>query len=220
MSKAQTALNLVNLFQAVTEALASNQESLNQADTYNHDHGSNMVQAFQLITQALQQKKDAAPAVQLSHASKALSRQKSGSAQLYAQGLARAAEVFKGQRQVTPENAMLLVQALLGAEQPPAPQAQQGGAGDLIGALLGALGQAQAPAAQSQGSEGFGMDDLLTAGMAFLNTKAQGGSNLEAAINAIVQSSAVGSSSAHRSQSGALVVSALLQAINAVSRKK
>ncbi len=166
---------------------------------------------------------------------------------MYAQGLAKAADKFKGQAQVTPENAMTLVQALLGIDQPPAAQSQaqsgagdllgallgaagqaqppaaqpqaQSGAGDLLGALLGAAGQAQAPAGQSQGSEGIGMDDLLTAGMAFLSTKAQGGSNLEAAINAIVQSSAVGSSSAHRSQSGALVVNALLQAISAVSKK-
>lgn len=220
MSKAQTALDLINLFQAVTNTLASNRQSLNQADTYNHDHGDNMVQAFQVITQALQQKKGAAPAAQLSHASKVLSQQKSGSAQLYAQCLAKAADKFKGQAQVTPENAMMLVQALLGADQPPAAQPQaQSGAGDLLGALLGAAGQAQAPAGQSQGSEGIGMDDLLTAGMAFLSTKAQGGSNLEAAINAIIQSSAVGSSSAHRSQSGALVVNALLQAISAVSKK-
>lgn len=240
MPKQPNALDLVNLFQMAANTLAANRQSLNQADTYNHDHGDNMVQAFQTITQAMQQKKGAAPAVQLSHASKVLSQQKSGSAQLYAQGLSKAADKFKGQPQVTPENAMMLVQALLGADQPPAqaqqggggdllsallggagqpqPSTQQGGTGDLLGALLGAAGQAQAPAA-GQGSDGIGLDDLLNAGMAFLNTKAQGGSNLEAAINALVQSSAVGSSSAHRSQSGALVVNALLQAISAMSRK-
>ncbi len=219
MPQQPNALDLVNLFQAVANTLATNRQSLNQADTYNHDHGDNMVQAFQLITQAMQQKKGAAPAAQLSHASKVLGQQKSGSAQLYAQGLAKAADKFKGQSQVTPDNAMMLVQALLGSDQPLPSQPQQSGAGDLLGALLGAATQAQAPAAQSQGSDGLGMDDLLNAGMAFLNTKAQGGSNLEAAINALVQGSAVGSSSAHRSQSGALVVNALLQAISAMSRK-
>jgi hypothetical protein len=241
MPNPSTALDLINLFQVVANTLASNRQNLNQADTYNHDHGDNMVQAFQTITQALQQKKGSAPAAQLSHASKVLSQQKSGSAQLYAQGLAKAADKFKGQPQVTPDNAMMLVQALLGADQPPAAQSQQsgaedllsallggtgqpsqtapqGGGADLLGALLGAAGQPQAPAA-SQGADGIGMDDLLNAGMAFLNTKAQGGSNLQAAINALVQSSAVGSSSAHRSQSGALVVNALLQAISAMSRK-
>ncbi len=241
MSKAQTALDLINLFQAVTQTLDSNRQSLNQADTYNHDHGDNMVQAFQTITQALQQKKGAAPAAQLSHASKVLAQQKSGSAKLYAQGLAKAADKFKGQSQVTPDNAMMLVQALLGADQPPAqtqqggagdllsallgaagqpqPAQQQSGAGDLLGALLGAATQTQAPAGQPQGSDGIGMDDLLNAGAAFLSTKARGGSNLEAAINALVQSSVIGGSAAHRSQSGALVVNALLQAISAMSRK-
>lgn len=240
MPKQPNALDLVNLFQVVTNTLATNRQSLNQADTYNHDHGDNMVQAFQTIAQAMQQKKGAAPAEQLSHASKVLSQQKSGSAQLYAQGLSKAADKFKGQSQVTPDNAMMLVQALLGADQPPAqaqqggagdilsallggsgqpqPSTQQGGTGDVLGALLGAMGQSQAPATR-QGSDGIGMDDLLNAGMAFLSTKAQGGSNLEAAINALVQSSAVGSSSAHRSQSGALVVNALLQAISAMSKK-
>ena len=250
MPKQQNALDLAGLFQAVASNLAQNQQSLNEADTYNHDHGTNMVNTFQTISKAMQQKRTAAPAAQLAHASRVLSKNQSGSARLYAEGLSKAATKFQGQRQVTPDNAMTLIQALMGAGQAPAAaagqaqqggtedllssllgamgqaqapaagQGQQGGADDLLGALLGAAGGAQAPAAGQQDQPGIDMGDVLNAGMAFMNTKAQGGSNLEAAINALVQGSAVGSSSAHRSQSGQLVVNTLLQAIGKMGRNR
>jgi hypothetical protein len=47
------AMNLATLFGGVTKALAENQASLNEADSYNHDHGDNMVQNFKVISKAL-----------------------------------------------------------------------------------------------------------------------------------------------------------------------
>jgi hypothetical protein len=64
----------------------------------------------------------------------------SGSAQVYSQGLAQAAQQFQGQSAVTPDNAMMLVQSLLGGGQQSAPQG-----GDLLGALLGGGQQQSAP---------------------------------------------------------------------------
>jgi hypothetical protein len=52
----QNNLDLAGIFQSVTQTLAENQHALNQADDYNGDHGSNMVQTFQTITSALQKK--------------------------------------------------------------------------------------------------------------------------------------------------------------------
>jgi len=51
---AQSNVDLANLFQAVTQSLVENQQALDQADTYNRDHGDNMVKTFQTITGALQ----------------------------------------------------------------------------------------------------------------------------------------------------------------------
>lgn len=257
-------LNLANLFKSVAGSLTAQKQTLNEADTYNHDHGDNMVQVFNVISQAMQAKKNATPADQLAYASQLLRQQTSGSAQVYAQGLSQASNEFKGQKQVTPNNAINLIQALLGGGQASTAQPQsgmgdllgsllgggntaqaqqpQGGVGDLLGSLLGGSNTAQAQQPQSgmgdllgsllgggntaqaqpqsqQGTPGLDAGDLLNAGMAFMNTKSQGGNNLEAIVNALVSGSAMGNSQ-HRSQSGALVVNSLLQAIGGLSGKK
>jgi len=124
MANPSSPIDLGKLFQTVTGALVQNKESLNNADTNNHDHGNNMVNAFELITKAMQEKKGANPAEQLAYASQVLSQQKSGSAQLYARGLSQASQKFEG-RQVTSDNAMILVQSLLGVEDAPVQQASQ-----------------------------------------------------------------------------------------------
>jgi hypothetical protein len=233
-------IDLAKLFQTVTGTLVKNQENLNEADTNNHDHGDNMVDTFEVITRAMKEKKGADPADQLAYASEILRQRKSGSAKLYADGLSEASREFQGQ-QVTPNNAMTLIQALLGGGQAPAPQQQQqGGLGDLIGGLLG--GGGQAPAAQQQqqdgiggliggllggasnkpaqagGQDGLDLGDLVNAGMAFFNTKSRGGGNLEAIVNAVISGSAMGGS--YRSQSGSLVANTLMQAISGMVSKR
>ncbi len=127
-------MDLSALFNVATQALTANQASLNQADAENQNHGDNMVQVFSMITQALAGQQGATPSSQLQHASDYLAQNgTSGSAQVYAQGLAQAAQQLQGQAAVTPENAMTLIQSLFGGGQQAAPQA----GGDLLGALLG-----------------------------------------------------------------------------------
>jgi hypothetical protein len=124
MANPSNPIDLGKLFQTVTGALIQNKDNLNSADTNNHDHGNNMVSAFELITKAMQEKKGANPADQLAYASQVLSQQSSGSAQLYAKGLSQASQKLQGQ-QVTPDNAMILVQSLLGVDEAPAQQPAQ-----------------------------------------------------------------------------------------------
>lgn len=212
----QSPIDLINLFQKVTGTLKKNKETLNEADTGNHDHGDNMVETFEVITQAMREKKGADPADQLAYASEILRQRKSGSAQVYAQGLSQVSQDFKGQ-QITPNNAMSFIQTLLGGGQSAQAQAQPqqgGGLENILGSLLGG-GQQQA---QPQKSSGLDMGDLLQAGMSFMGTKARGGSNLEAIVNAVVSGSAMGSS-AYRSQSGSLVANTILQTIAGLTRK-
>jgi hypothetical protein len=253
MSNQPNQLNLAGLFQSVVGSLSAQRETLNNADTYNHDHGDNMVQIFNVISQAMQEKKTAAPADQLEYASQLLRQQNSGSAKVYAQGLAQAAQEFQGQKQVTPNNALNLIQALLGGGQASTVQ-PQGGVGELLGSLLGGgqtsaaqpaqsqaqqaaagldissllgslLGGGQTSAAQpaqpqaQQGAAGLDMGDLLNAGMAYMNTKSQGGNDMQAIVNALVSGSAMGNSQ-HRSQSGAVVASSLLQTLGGMLGKK
>jgi hypothetical protein len=233
-------LNLANLFQSVASSLIDQRQNLNSADTYNHDHGNNMVEVFNVISHAMQAKQNADPADRLAYASQLLRQRNSGSAQVYAQGLSQASKEFTGQQQVTPDNAINLIQALLGGGQASTAQPQsgmgdllgsllgggnattqqsQGGMGDLLGSLLGGGTSAAQQPQNQQASTGLDVGDLVNAGMAFTNTKSQGGNNMEAIVNALVSGSAMGNSQ-HRSQSGALVVNSLLQAISGMAGDK
>ena len=210
-SKQAPDVDLAQLFGAVAKSLGNKREALNQADTYNNDHGDHMVEMFEVITRAMKEKKNAAPSEQLSYASQLLKQQESGSAQVYANGFSRAAQQFQG-KSVTADNAGMLIQTLLGGGQ--APTQPDGGSSDMLGALLGGLtGQ------QSQGSQdGLDVGDLLNAGLAFMNAKQQGDSTAEAAIDALMSASPLGQS-AHRKESGAMVANTLMQVLGSMSKK-
>jgi len=132
-------VNLAKVFGTVATALASNRDTLNQADTYNHDHGDNMVEVFDVVAQAMKAKKGASPADQLAYASELLRQKESGSAKYYAGGLMQAAQQFTG-KQVTPNNAMELIQTLLGGGMPTSSAAPAAsGQADMLGSLLSGL---------------------------------------------------------------------------------
>ena len=205
-------VNLAKLFGAVATSMGEQRETLNQADTYNNDHGDHMVEIFEVVTQAVKEKRNASPADQLAYASEILRRRQSGSAQVYANGFAQAAQQFQGQS-VTTDNAGMLLQALLGGGQAPA---QASGGGDLFGALMGGLtGQ---PSQQQDAGDGIDMGDLLNAGMAFMNAKQSGSSTAEAAISALMSSSPLGQSS-HRKESGTVVANTIMQVLGSMSKR-
>jgi hypothetical protein len=206
-------MDLSSLFNVAAQALSANQASLNQADVENQNHGDNMVQVFNTISQVMASQPGASPSQQLNNASQYLAQNgTSGSAQVYSQGLAQAAQQFQGQSAVTPDNAMMLVQSLLGGGQSAPSQG-----GDLLGALLG--GQ---PAPQGQGGgqqqDGIDLGDVLNAGMNFLNAKQQGQDNLQAALTALMSAGPM-AQKPHRQQSGQVVASALLQVIGNMAKK-
>ncbi|MFT3891538.1 MAG: DAK2 domain-containing protein [Anaerolineales bacterium] len=228
---AKRGTDLSALFNVAAQALAANQSSLNQADTENQNHGDNMVQTFNMIAQSMANQRGTAPSAQLQHASQYLAQNaQSGSGQVYAQGLAQAAQQLQGQKSITPDNAMLLIQSLLGGGQQTASQpgtdllgalmdgqqsAPQSG-GDLLGSLLG--GQ-QSQSAGGGLSDGIDMGDLLNAGMAFMNAKQQGQDNLQAALSALMSAGPM-AQKPHRQQSGQVVANALLQAIAGMSQRR
>lgn len=201
-------VDLASLFQTVTQNLAGKKEELNQADSYNHNHGDNMVDIFKVITQAMEEKQDSTPSEQLAYASRLLKQKESGSAQVYSQNLLQTSKDFKGQ-QITTDNAFVLIQSLLGAGREAATQ-QPAGTGDLLGSLLGGL------VGGGDSDEG-GLDaaDLLSAGMTFLQSKQEGDSDMEALVDAFVSTSPL-SQSSHRAQSGAVVANTLLSVLGSL----
>jgi DAK2 domain len=158
---AQKRVDLVNIFQSVTQTLAQNQQLLDRDDEYNHNHGSNMVETFQTITNLLQQKKGKSDGVALAHAAEKLAKNTtSGSGKLYAQGLTQAAAKFKGKK-VDSKGALDLLQTLISGGQP-APQATQPGAEDMLGSLMGQfMGGTQPQASVSSQAGGDMLGSLL-----------------------------------------------------------
>ena len=237
---ATSSIDLAKLFGTVAKTMAQNQSTLNTADDYNHNHGDNMVEVFDVITKAMKEKSTATPAQQLAYASQLLQQKtNSGSGKLYAENLKDASAKLGNVKKVTPDNAMTLIQTLLGASDtvPTQNQSQGGGlagdllgsllagatgttsgqqtgaGGDLLGSLLGGLTGATTGGAQSGQQGQIDIGTLLNAGMAFAQAKKSGKSNLDAILNAVVSSSKMNSTPA-RSQSGALVANALLQALS------
>ena len=152
----QNHVELTNIFNSITQSLIENQQTLNQSDEYNQNHGDNMVQTFETITRALQEKQGKTDSSALSYAARKLARTTtSKSGQLYAQNLAQAATRFKG-KPVDSRGALQLLQTLIGGGQ--TPQAGSG-SGDVLGTLLGGLTGEQPSQAQPDAAGG----DLLGA---------------------------------------------------------
>ena len=223
-------MDLSSLFNVAAQALSANQASLNQADVENQNHGDNMVQVFNMISQVMASQPGVSPSQQLNSASQYLAQNgTSGSAQVYSQGLAQAAQQFQGQSAVTPDNAMMLIQSLLGGGQSAPSQG-----GDLLGSLLGGgqsstqggdllgalLGGQSTPQGQGGGQQQDGIDlgDILNAGMSFMNAKQQGQDNLQAALTALMSAGPM-AQKPHRQQSGQVVANALLQVISNMAKK-
>ena len=211
----QTNIDLAQLFGAVATELMSQKENLNKADTYNNDHGDNMVQTFETIAKSVQQKGSGSPAEQLAHAGKSLRSSNSGSAQVYADGLMQASEKLSGQSSINADNVNLLLQSLLGGGVAPQQEDTASG-GNLLGSLLGSL----TGGGDAQGDDaGLDIGDLLNAGMAFMNAKQEGDSTIEAAMDAFLAASPLGESD-HRKQSSSVVANTVMQALgSAISAK-
>ena len=192
-------VDLVKLFSAVAETMVENQASLNKADEYNQDHGDHMVEIFQMITGAVKEAPKDDLSGGLSAASELLTEKKSGSAAMYAKGLAQAAEYFQGQ-DLDATQLLPLLQTMLGGGE----ATVEKGAGGLLESRVGSIG----------GEDGLDMGDILSAGAAFLQSKQEGDSNLEAAVDAIISASKMGETP-HRAQSSKLVADVLLNALSA-----
>lgn len=216
---ATSTTDLINIFQSVTKTLNQNQQNLNSADEYNHDHGDHMVDTFQMITSALQEKQGDSQSDALKYAAQVVGKQaNSGSGKLYAEGLKSAASQLQGQ-DLDPQMGMQVLQSLLsgGQAQAPTQQAQQEtNGGGLLGSLLGGLmggGQQQSGGL----SDGLDMGDLLTAGMAFFQSKQRGEDNLNAVVDALTAASGMGNQP-YRQQSTQLVADSFMKALGGLGK--
>ncbi|MEL7646096.1 MAG: hypothetical protein AAGU04_07525 [Anaerolineaceae bacterium] len=148
------ALTLLSIFKAVSKSLSENEAVLNEADTYNHNHGSNMAETFKTVSKAVAKKKDLPVSEQLAYASEALQDSTSSSAKIYAQGLANAAQKFQG-KQLNENTVGLLINSMMGTQEPA--QAASGAAErSLLGSLLGGVTGSQQQPSQPAGGDLLG----------------------------------------------------------------
>jgi len=198
-------LELSSLFESVTEQLSQNKDSLNAADNYNHNHGDHMVQIFDLVQNALKEKSGLPAAEQLKYASEIVNQNaNSGSASLYAQGFAKAAENMRG-KDLNPNVINSLLTGLLSAEKPAQttqPSSQKGFLGSLLAGLFGK--QTASPK-----NDGFGLDDIIQGAMAFSQSMKDGEGSTQAAVEALMAASPMGQSG-HRKESGSIVAQTIM----------
>ena len=196
--------------------MKTNQDALNEADDYNHDHGDHMVEIFEVITAAMKEKKNADPADQLEYAAQLLrSKSSSGSAQVYAKGLTQASKDING-KSVDLNTIVPLLQTLMsgGEAKTAAASSSDSGLGDLLGSLLGGT---TAPEAKDT-DQGLDLSDLLGAGLSYMQSKQNGSSDVEALTKALVNSTLTGEKT-YRSQSGELVTNTVLQVLSGLMTK-
>jgi hypothetical protein len=238
-------IDLLSLFGQAKKTLKKSQTTLNQADTYNHDHGDNMVEIFDVITQAMKTRKNADPADQLEYAAQLLRQKTSnGSSTVYANGLEQAAKQVLG-KELNITTIMTIIEALMGSKQLAGKSdggdvlgsllgqllggggssgtgsSNQSAGGDLMGTLLGGSGNTSGSSTSNPGSgSGQGMDlsDLLGAGMEYMSAKQSGKSDLEAIAGALIKDSTM-AETPHRAQSGEVVTNALLGALSKMMKK-
>jgi len=215
---ASNQIDLVSLFRQATKSVKQNQTTLNQADTYNHDHGDHMVEIFDVISQAMKAKKNAQPADQLDYAAQLL-RQKtsSGSTAVYASGLEQAAKQVL-RKELNVSTIMAIIQALMGSSQLPGQQSSQASGSDMLGTLVGQLLGGKSSTGASSSGQGLDLSDLLGAGMDYMSAKQAGKSDIEALTGALLSGSTM-AKTPYREQSGEVVTSALLNALTKMMQK-
>ena len=205
-------VDLFKLFKQVSKILKKNQSALNKADTYNHDHGDHMVEIFDVITQAMKERKNADTADQLEYASQLLrQRSKSCSASLYTEGLSEASKQFTG-KQIDIDTIIPLLQTLMGGGTAPAKPSTSG---DLFGSLLTQMAGGES----TQAEQGLDLGDLLGAGLLYMQAKQSDKSDMEALASALVGVSQM-SSSPHRTQSAEIVTSTILNTLISLLSKQ
>jgi len=210
-------VDLAQLFQTVSQVLQQNQAQINQADTYNHDHGDNMVDIFTTIANAIQENKTAPPAKQLKSAASQLRTKQSGSAQYYSKSLTRAARELRSAKRVDAGNAATLVQTLMGGGQSSS-KTGSAAATDMLTTLLGSLANTSGSTSTSSTGQSIDLETVAAAGSKYLQSKQAGKDTLTALMEAMLAEPT--KAAPYRKDSGTLVASTIMQVLGAMLANK
>ena len=211
---------LAPLFQAVGEALHQNQLALNQADSYNGNHGDHMVEIFTIAANAAEEMSSSSLPEAMEHAAALLLQlPENGSAQVYAHGLEQIAEQFRS-RQLELDDLLTHVRKALSDKEQPETHGESNAtkSGEVLKALMASLvNWGRIERGQPISDRPLDMGTLFEFGMAYLQARQHGGERAEVLADAATSVSPL-SSVPHRYQSGKLAILALLQAIQRFGR--
>lgn len=213
--------DLSSIFRAVGDALRQNRQAFNQSDPVNGNHGDHMVEVFEIAARAAEEKRDADIAEAMDYAAQLLAAQAgNGSAQVYAHGLGQTARQLRRYNVSLDDLESYVRGALSKGQEPDAPDrsAEKGArSGDVLKALMNGLaGWAQIESGQVPEDSPLDMGALFEFGMAYVQAKQRGGSQVEILADAAASVSPL-SKTPHRYASGKLAIQALLHAMQETS---
>lgn len=199
-----TSVDMVDLFIGAKKDLEKNRGELNNVDKLDGDHGNNMVENFDIITEAMKEKPQSKPSTKLNHASKSLRKRTSEiSGLMLSDGLKRAAKKFRGKKTLNREDAVLLTYLLLGVAADTSKEKKC-----LITRFFDWLF-----CKSDEKLDSKDLETLLDAGLTFLNANQSGKNTLDSLVDSIIAASSMGTSSDHRMVSSKLVSSSFMKNI-------
>ena len=216
----ESRLALAPVFEEIGATLLENRTRLNEADSFNANHGDHMVAIFEAATRAAEETSDRELAASMAYVGGQLTELKdNGSAQVYGRGLGCVAEQL-GERQITLDELVDYVSSVLESEsgQPANGDDTSSGSkrsGEVLKALVAGIAEwNRREAGDSESGSALSMSALFDFGIVYLQAKQRGGSRTAVIADAAASVSPLGSVP-HRLESGKLVVETLLKALRA-----
>jgi len=217
----QTKLGLAGLFEAALKAMTQNRQAINRMDGYNGNHGDNMTQNLQVITEALRSTQSQPPAEALRYASQMLqSNGVGGSSRYYAQGLDDAATMLRNKPEMGNADIANLVLSILNAVPAQSDPSRSQVSDNVLAQMMGLAGQQPAPPPTKD--MGATASQLLSvavpAALAFMQAKQAGADTKSAAVQSLMSSLIGGQvnplqAGTARAGAGSLIAQSILQAM-------
>jgi len=214
-------MDLASLFGAALKSMTQNRQAINKMDGYNGNHGDNMTQNLQVITDALRSRQSQPPAEALQYASQMLqSNGVGGSSRYYAQGLDDAATMMRDRPEMGNADIANLVLSILNAVPAESDPGQSQASDNVLAQMMGLA--SQQPVAPAKKDMSATASQLLSvavpAALAFMQAK-QGGADTKSAAVQSLMSSLVGGqvnplqTGTPRAAAGSVIAQSILKAM-------
>ncbi|MEM4250701.1 MAG: DAK2 domain-containing protein [Candidatus Bathyarchaeia archaeon] len=214
-------IDLGSLFGAALKSMTQNRQVINRMDGYNGNHGDNMVQNLQLITEALRSRQSQSPSEALRYASQMLrSNGVGGSSRYYAQGLDDAAEALSDRPEMDGADVANLVLSILNAVPNQSDPSRSQVSDNVLAQIMGLTSQqpVSPPKRDMSATASQLLNVAVPAALAFMQAKQAGADTKSAAVQSLMSSLVGGQvnplqTGTPRAAAGSLIAQSILQAM-------